>query len=304
MDILQSGNLCANAVDAELGARIDLTIDSGCAACALPVVVASAVGMQELSRTPQKYIAANAEKIRELGFKTATLKFQNGDVQNLKFSVVDKLHKPLVAARKVVAVGNRIVLQPENQGGSFIEDVRSKRRKRIFERNGGIRAPVLGRQTEFTETFGNLGQVVPKRPTAHLDVNAEESAPVRADEFDLVRVDEFGPTDSDEDVVQEAEELKHVPAPILAAKAEVESRNSSHLPLRSWCSACVRAEEFHLVIEKLTRKRRSPNRHRLSLWITGSLGNRKTEHTTHFQCSSCEIARVKASGVTRCRRRV
>ena len=27
-------------------------------------------------------------------------------------------------------------MQPKNQGGFFIEDVRSKHRKRIFERNG------------------------------------------------------------------------------------------------------------------------------------------------------------------------
>ena len=54
----------------------------------------------------------------------------------LKFSVIDKVHKPLVAACKVVAAGNRIVMQPENQGGSYIEDVRSKRRKRFFERSG------------------------------------------------------------------------------------------------------------------------------------------------------------------------
>ena len=109
-----------------------LTIDSGCAACALPVGVVSTVGMQELNRTPQEHIAPNAEKIRELGFKTPTLKFQNGDVQNLKFNVMDKMHKPLVAACKVVAAGNRIVLWSENQVVSFIEDVRSKRRKRIF----------------------------------------------------------------------------------------------------------------------------------------------------------------------------
>ena len=89
--------------------------------------------MQALNRAPQEYVAANAEKIRELGFKTATLKFQNGDVQNLNFCVMDKLHKPLVVACKVVATGNRIALQPENQGGSFIEDVQSKRRKRIFD---------------------------------------------------------------------------------------------------------------------------------------------------------------------------
>ena len=132
----KSGNPSANAVDAEMGERIDLTIDPGCAACAFPVGVASAIRMQELDRTPQEHIAANSEKIRELNLKTPTLKFQNGDVQSLKFSVMDKLHKPLVAACKVVAAGNRIVLQLEKQGGSFIEDVRSKRRNRIFERNG------------------------------------------------------------------------------------------------------------------------------------------------------------------------
>ena len=65
--------------------RIDFTIDSGCAACAVPVGVASAVGMRELTRDPREYIAANAERIRELGFKTPTLNFQNGDVQSLKF---------------------------------------------------------------------------------------------------------------------------------------------------------------------------------------------------------------------------
>ena len=45
------------------------------------------------------------------------------------------MQKLLVAAAKVGAAGDRIVLQPENQGGSFNEDVRSKHRERIFERN-------------------------------------------------------------------------------------------------------------------------------------------------------------------------
>ena len=48
---------------------------------------------------------------------------------------------------------------------------------------------------------------------------------MRAYELDPERVDEFGPTDADEDVAQEAEELKHVVAPILPSKAEVESHN-------------------------------------------------------------------------------
>ena len=99
---------------------------------------------------------------------TPTLKFQNGDVQNLKFSVMDKLHKILVAACKVVAAGNRIVLQPENQGFSFIEDVRSKRSKQIFERNGVFVLPCWvvkqtsqKRSAHLDETCPNDQQVYP-----------------------------------------------------------------------------------------------------------------------------------------------
>ena len=59
------------------------------------------------------------------------------------------------------------------------------------------------------------------RSETNLDASVEESGPVRADES--------GPTDADEDVVQKAEELKHVPAAILPSKAEVESHSVSHL---------------------------------------------------------------------------
>ena len=170
-----------------MGERSDLPIDSGCAACALPVGVASAVGMQQLNRTPQEYSAANAEKVRERGFRTPTLKFQNGDVRNLKFSVVDKVHTLLVAACKVFAAGNRIVLQTENQGGSFIEDVRSKRKERIFERNG-VYVPVLDRQANFTKAVGASGRDVPKRP-AGLSVSPVTSARTNMD----LKVEESGP---------------------------------------------------------------------------------------------------------------
>ena len=77
---------------------------------------------------------------------------------------------------------------------------------------------------------------------------------MRADEFDPERVDEFGPTSADEDVVQEAGELNHVLAPILPSKAEVESHNFSHLPFRSWCSACVRGRRLSLGHRKVDMK--------------------------------------------------
>ena len=165
---------------------------------------------------------------------------------------------------------------------------------------------MLGCPTEFTEAVGAPGQVVPKRQASlsitpmtrsetNLDASVEESGPVRADEF--------GPTGADEDVVQKAEELKHVPAAILPSKAEVESHSASHLQFRIWCPACVRGRELSLGHRKVDTKTKEAEQIP-TVWITGSLGNLKTEHMTRFQCSSCEIASVKASGVTQCRQRV
>ena len=151
-----------------------------------------------------------------------------------------------------------------------------------------IRAPVLGRQTEFTETVSACGRVAPKRRAGlpvspvtraetNMDVSVEESGPVS--------VEEFGPASFDEDVVQEAEELKHVPAPVLPSNAEVESHNVSRLPFRSWCSACVPwRDDFHWGHHEVDIKnKRRQNRYRLSPWDYGVLwGNRNTEHMTYF----------------------
>ena len=233
--------------------------------------------------------------------------FQNGDVQNLKFSVMDKSHTPLVAACKVVEAGNRNVLQPENQGCSFIEDVCSKRRKRIFDRKWSLFSPVLGRQSKFTKAVSIFGRVAPKR-AASLPVSpvtsAETNMVVSVEESGPVSVEEFGSANFDEDVVQEAEELKHFLLQFCLPKPKL--NYTMFLICHSEVGALrvSVAEDFHLVIAKMTRKRRRQNRFRLSLWITGSSGNRKTEHTIRSHCSSCGIARVKVSGVIKCRRRV
>ena len=68
---------------------------------------------------------------------------------------------------------------------------------------------------------------MPKRP-AGLSASPISRSETSLDEFDPEGADEFGPTDADKDMVQEAEELKHVPAPILPFKAVVESHNVSH----------------------------------------------------------------------------
>ena len=170
---------------------------------------------------------------------------------------------------------------------------------------------MFGRQTELVEAVAAPGQVVPRRlaglfasqitrSETKLDVSVEESGPLRANEIGLVRVDKFGPTNADEDVVQEAEELKHVPAPTLPSKAEVEAHNVSHLPFRSWCSACFRGWGLSLSHRKVDTKTKVAEQiPTVSPWTTGSSGNWKTEHMTHFQCSSFE-----AFGVTWCRQKV
>ena len=95
------------------------------------------------------------------------------------------------------------------------------------------------------ETTGASGRVAPKR-LAGIPVSpgtgAEESGPVHADGSGPVRADGF----TDEDMVQEEEEVRHVSAPVLPSEAEVEAHNVSHLPFRSWCSACVRGRALSL----------------------------------------------------------
>lgn len=57
---------------------------------------------------------------------------------------------------------------------------------------------------------------------------------------------------TEEDELQEAEELKgSLPSPVLPTAAEVEAHNMTHLPFRSWCTACVRGREKSLAHRKL-----------------------------------------------------
>ena len=138
-----------------------MTIDSGSAVCGLPKDSAEEVEMEELIGPAKEYLAANAESIAELGAKTPTLEFQNGDVERLRFKVMDKLHKPLVAASKVVNAGNRVVLQQERHGGSYIENLKTSRRKKIYEKNGVYVLPSWIVSKPTSKTMAPLDQSCP-----------------------------------------------------------------------------------------------------------------------------------------------
>ena len=72
------------------------------------------------------------------------------------------------------------MMQPESQGGSFIEDVNSKRRKRIFERNGVYVLPCWVVKVTSQKTVGASGRSVPKRQ-AGLPVSPFTSAETNMD---------------------------------------------------------------------------------------------------------------------------
>ena len=136
-----------------------MRIESGCAACGLPADCAKEVELKE-------FHGANAGKITGFGAKVPTFEFQNGglDTEKLKFKVMDKLHKPFVAAGKIVATNNRIVLQEERRGGSYIESLTTNRHERKDEQEitteaCAIRSNLPKRQAGPSVSLGNAATI-------------------------------------------------------------------------------------------------------------------------------------------------
>ena len=122
--------------------RIDMTLDSGAAICAMPPDCAASVPLVPLSN-PKEYTAANGETIVEKGIRTPNLEFANGDVGQIPFRVMD-VNKTLLAVSACVKAKNRVVFQPDEFGGCYIETLTKDapqlkpkgRAKKVFEKNG------------------------------------------------------------------------------------------------------------------------------------------------------------------------
>ena len=97
---------------------------------------------------PREYTAANGGCMKEHGTRTPNLEFNNGDVGQIEFRVLD-VHKPLLAVSAAVKAKHRVVFQPEEYGGCYIEQLDKNapplkpkgRAKKVFERNGGYVLP-------------------------------------------------------------------------------------------------------------------------------------------------------------------
>ena len=103
---------------------------------------------------------------------------------------------------------------------------------------------MLGRQATLTNSFGTLWSSRAQTTGRFIRKPSHQCPNKHGCERRIL----------DDDVVQEVEELKHVPAPVLPSKAEVEAHNVSHLPFRSWCSACVRGRGLSFGHRKVDTK--------------------------------------------------
>ena len=210
-----------------------MTIDSGNAACALPVGVASAVGMQELNRASQQHIAANAERIQELGFRDSDTQIPEWRRAEFEVQCHGRVAQTIgggVQSGRCRQSDRATAREPRwlvHVGRAF------EGRKRIYGRNGVYVLPCwLVKQNSqkrlalLDESYPNGRQIQPYVQSP----GAEESGPVRADGSGPVQADGF----TDLEKAQEAEELKSVLPPVLPSKEEVEAHIVSHLPFRSW----------------------------------------------------------------------
>ena len=119
------------------GEHGSITLDSGAGASCWPVGM-----MQDVEMEPKqpgiKFRAANGEELKYFGRKSIGFRpvgAESGKNEcNMKFHVTNTT-KPLASAMAVVNAGNRVVLTKE-PGGSYIENIATKRRIKLKEVGG------------------------------------------------------------------------------------------------------------------------------------------------------------------------
>ena len=92
--------------------NIRATMDRGAAGHVMPAEMFPRVKLDRTSTT-KKFVAANGERIKDLGEKTTPFKSVEG-VHRCKKIRSAKVVKPLISMRKVVQTGNVVVLDEKN----------------------------------------------------------------------------------------------------------------------------------------------------------------------------------------------
>ena len=123
-----------------------MTVDSGSAVNGL--TKENALGWKQ-SPAPglQSYTSASQDAVNVLGRRTPECSFQGGYAGKVDFKVLDKLKKALFATSRMVQGGFRIVHDSEEDGGSYALHKATRKKIRIYLRNGVYVMPVWMRRT-------------------------------------------------------------------------------------------------------------------------------------------------------------
>ena len=92
--------------------KVRVTMDSGAAGHVMPETMFPHVKL-ERKTSPKKFVAANAEQIKDLGEKNIPFKTNEGIQRCITFRSANVV-KPLMSMQKVVRAGNVVVLDEKN----------------------------------------------------------------------------------------------------------------------------------------------------------------------------------------------
>ena len=91
----------------------EICVDSGAGESVCPVDFFPDYEMHETEKVGNLYRTAGGQELRNMGGKRPKLKI-NGVAASMTFQATSHVRKPLAAASKITAKGNRIVLDDEN----------------------------------------------------------------------------------------------------------------------------------------------------------------------------------------------
>ena len=125
--------------------RLDVTVDTGSAANAIPQTVALEWPLLRRSG-PQAYTSVSEHSVEVLGAKRPSVGFQNGLEHPVEFKVLSPLKKALLAVSRMLK-SSRVIFVLEECGGSYAEERKTGARFKEYERKGVFVLPMWIRKS-------------------------------------------------------------------------------------------------------------------------------------------------------------
>ena len=227
-----------------------ITVDSGAAESVWPagfmpeIQIKPSVG----SQTGVIYIAANGNRMPNLGEKKVHFKTKDGLNSSITFQVT-KVKKPLAAVSKITEKGNWVCSGPSE---AYIENVPTGKRTNLELHNG-------------THSLEVRNSTKPSKPESVSPCGAERCVDDVSDSEDVdhsAQPSASCGTDGEKGGESGVRSPKKVQDPRVPTQAEVDEHNMTHLPYLSWCTHCVRGRgEAHPHHESGDEERDVPELH-------------------------------------------